>query len=77
MDDDIIRGWYKSYQQDGWKGAQSRMTQTHEAALCAWLEARFCRFTVEIRTHIAAVFDLKYSHSSCIKLLARLGFEWL
>ena len=84
MDDDIIPGWYKSYRQDGWdalaldggKGGQSRMTQTQEAALCAWLEVRFCRFIVEIRTHIAAVFDLKYFHSGCIKLLARLGFEY-
>jgi hypothetical protein len=35
LDDDTIRGWYKSYQQDGWdalafdgwKGGQSRMKQ--------------------------------------------------
>ena len=52
------------------------MTQTQEAALCAWLEARFCRSTVEIRTHIAAVFDLEYFYYGCIKHLARLGFEY-
>ena len=60
LDDDTIRGWYKSYRQagwdalafDGWKGGQSRMTQAQEAALCTWLEARFCRSTVEMRAHI-------------------------
>jgi transposase len=62
LDDDTIRGWYKSYRQDGWdalafdgwKGGQSRMKQAQEVALCAWLEARFCRSTVEIRAHVAA-----------------------
>ena len=45
-------------------------------ALCTWLEGRFCRSTVEIRSHIASGFGLDYSHSGCIKLLARLGFEY-
>lgn len=84
LDDDTIRGWYKAYRHDGWEalaldswqGGQSRMTSAQEAALCAWLEERFCRSTVEIRAHIAAEFDLDYSHSGCIKLLARLGFEY-
>jgi len=84
LDDDTIRGWHKTYLQDGWdalafdvwKGGQSRMTQAQKAALCAWLEARFCRSTVEIRAHICAEFGLDYSNSGCIKLLARLGFEY-
>ena len=84
LDDDTIRGWYKTYRQDGWdalaldgwKGGHSRMTPSQATALCAWLEARFCRSTVEIRAHVAAEFGLKYSHSGCIKLLARLGFEY-
>ena len=62
LDDDTIRSWHKTYLQDGWdalafdgwKGGQSRMTQAQEAVLCAWLEARFCRSTVEIRAHVAA-----------------------
>ena len=56
-------------------------------ALCTWLyhwlEGRFCRSTVEIRSHIASGFGLDYSHSDCIRLLAgcirllaRLGFEY-
>ena len=54
LDDDTIRGWHKTYLQDGWdalafdgwKGGQSHMTQAQQVALCAWLEARFCRSTV-------------------------------
>ena len=84
LDDDTVRGWYKRYvaegwdavAYDGWKGGQSRMSLPQEAALCGWLEGRFCRSTVEIRAHIAAAFNLSYSHSGCIKLLARLGFEY-
>jgi len=39
------------------------------------LKDRFCRSTVEIRAHISEAFGLHYSHSGCIKLLARLGFS--
>ena len=84
LDDDTIRGWYKAYSEsgwdalsvDGWKGGQSRMTADHEAALCDWLKERFCRSTIEIRSHISQAFSLHYSHSGCIKLLARQGFEY-
>lgn len=83
LDDDTIRGWYKTYREagwdalsfDGWKGGQSRMTADQEAALCDWLKDRFCRSTVEM-AHISEKFGLHYSHSGCIKLLARLGFEY-
>jgi len=84
LDDDTVRGWHKQYliegweavAYDGWKGVHSRMSQAQEGALCAWLEGRFCRSTVEIRAYILAEFALRYSHSGCIKLLARLGFEY-
>jgi transposase len=84
LDDDTIRGWYNRYRIGGWealavdrwKGGQSRMTTAQEAALCTWLEGRFCRSTVETRYHIASEFGLEYSHSGCIKFLARLGFEY-
>ena len=54
LDDDTVRGWHKQYLSegwdavayDGWKGGQARMKQAQEVALCAWLEARFCRSTV-------------------------------
>ena len=60
LDDDSIRGWYKTYREDGWgalvlngwKGGHSQMTQAHKTVLCALLEERFCHSTVEIRAHI-------------------------
>jgi transposase len=84
IDDDTIRGWYKTYRiggwdalsTDGWKGGQSRMTSAQKAELCVWLDGRFCRSTVEIWAHIEAQFSLVYSHSGCIKLMSRLGFEY-
>ena len=41
LDDDTIRGWYKTYREggwdalstDGWKGGQSRMTSAQETEL--------------------------------------------
>jgi transposase len=84
LDDDTIRGWYKTYREagwdalsiDGWKGGVSRLTAIQEAELCDWLDGRFCRSTAPIRARISKEFDLHYSHSGCIKLLARLGFEY-
>ena len=84
LDDDTVRGWHKQYLSegwdavayDGWKGGQSRLSVAQKAALCAWLEERFCRSTVEVRSYITAQFDLRYSHSGCVKLLARQGFEY-
>jgi transposase len=84
LDDDTVRSWHKQYlaedweavAYDGWKGGQSRMTTAQEVNLSAWLEERFCRSTVQIRTYMSSEFNIGYSHSGCIKLLARLGFEY-
>ena len=84
LDDDTIRGWYKTYREagwdalsiDGWKGGQARMTSAQEAELCAWLDDRFCRSAAPIIAHIAAQYGLEYAHSGCLKRLARLGFEY-
>ncbi len=84
LDDDTIRGWYKTYREGGWdalstdggKGGQSRMTSAQEVALSVWLDGRFCRSTAEIRAHISGRFGLDYSHSGCIKRLSRLGYEY-
>jgi len=54
LDDDTIRGWHKTFLQDGWdalafdgwKGGQSRMTQAQEVALCAWCAFRRIRLAV-------------------------------
>ena len=37
---------------------------------------RFCRCADEVRACILDEFSLHYSHSGCIKLLHRLGFEY-
>jgi transposase len=84
LDDDTVRGWHKQYlaegwdcvAYDGWKGGHSRLSVAQEVTLSAWLEERFCRSTVEIRAYVTAQFDLRYSHSGSVKLLARLGFEY-
>ena len=84
LDDDTIRGWYKSFRQDGWdalaldgwQGGHSRLSSDHEAMLSAWLEGRFCRSAGEVRAYITTEFGLRYSHSGCLKLLRRLGFEY-
>ena len=56
--------------------AYNRGCLSRKVFLCAWLEDRFCRSTVEIRAYVTAQFDLRYSHSGCVKLLARPGFEY-
>ena len=84
IDDDTVRCWHKQYVQGGWdfvvindwQGGTSRMTAEQEAALIVWLEGRFCRSACEISSYIAGEFGLNYSHSGCVKLLARLGFEY-
>ena len=84
LDDDTIRGWYKAFRQegwdalalDGWQGGQSRLTPDEEIKLGAWLEARFCHSAGEIRAFITAAFGLYYSHSGCLRMLGRLGFQY-
>lgn len=84
LDDDSIRNWHKHYQSGGWdelemfdwKGGKPYLSATQEVALCGWLQARLCRDTHEIRAYIEAGFGVGYSHSGCIKLLHRLGFEY-
>jgi hypothetical protein len=55
--------------------AGNRGCLSRKVFLCAWLEDCFCRSAVEIRAYVTAQFDLRYSHSGCVKLLERLGFE--
>jgi transposase len=52
------------------------MTPDQEAELYTWLEGRFCRSADEIRAYINSKFGQIYSHSGCLKLLCRLGFEY-
>lgn len=84
LDDDTVRGWFKRFEAGGWEalerfdwqGGQSHLTPAQQTALNDWLETRLCRDTGQIRAHIAAEFGVCYSHSGCLKLLHRLGFEY-
>ena len=84
LDDDTIRGRYKAFRQEGWDalaldgrhGRQSRLTPDEETKRSAWLDDRFCHSAGEIRAFITAAFGLGYSHSGCLKVLGRLGFEY-
>jgi len=89
LDDDTIRGWHKTFLQDGWdalafdgagKGGQSRNDAATGGLRCAacW-KRRFCRSTVEIRAPCsqAGVRSELLPFWLPSKLLARLGFEYL
>ncbi len=84
LDDDTIRGWFKRFDADGWEalerfdwqGSAPYLAEDQQAALSDWLEAHLCRDTGEIMAWIAARFGVNYSHSGCLKLLHRLGFEY-
>ena len=84
LDDDTVRNWHKQYQSGGldllttfdWKGGLTFLNTAQQARLCDWLETRLCRDTRPVRAHIEAEYGVKYSHSGCLKLLHRMGFEY-
>ena len=84
LDDDTVRNWYKQYQSGGldllttfdWKGGLTFLNTAQKAALCDWLNANFIRDTRPVIAFIKAGFGVQYSHSGCLKLLHRLGFEY-
>lgn len=84
LDDDTGRTRYKTTREGGWdtlssndwKRDRSRMALTQETELFEWLDGRLCSSMVEIGVHILKEFGLDYSESGCLKLPARLGFEY-
>ena len=52
------------------------MTIAQEVAVGEGLEERFCLSTAQIRAYMGTKLNIHYSHAGCIKLLARLGFEY-
>ena len=84
LDDDTLRSWHRQCLAENWeavaydgsKGGQSRMTIAQEAVLVEWLEEWSCLSTAQIRAYMSSKFNIHYSHSGCIKLLARLGFAY-
>ena len=84
LDDDTVRTWHKHYLSGGldrlttfdWKGGLTFLSKAQKVALCDWLEAHFIRDTRPIIAFVKAEFSVQYSHSGCLKLLHRLGFEY-
>jgi len=84
LDDDTVRNWHKHYLSGGldrlttfdWQGGLSFLNAAQKTALCDWLEAHFARDTRPVIAFIKAAFGVQYSHSGCLKLLHRLGFEY-
>ena len=84
LDDDTVRTWHKHYRSGGLDeltrfdchGRQGYLSEAQERALSAHLARRVHRDTGEVRAHILATHGIAYSHSGCIKLMRRLGFEY-
>ena len=84
LDDDTVRNWCKHYRSGGldelilfdWHGRPGHLSAAQEAELSAHLCERLYRDTGEVAAHIKTVYAMTYSHSGCIKLMHRLGFEY-
>ena len=84
LDDDTVRTWLKRYRAGGldemtlfdWHGRSGHLSREQEAELSAHLSQRLYRDTGEVAAHIKATYGVIYSHSGCIKVMHRLGFEY-
>lgn len=84
LDDDTVRSWLKRYRTGGldemtlfdWHGRPGHLSGAQEAGLTVHLGERLYRDTGEVAAHIKAAYGVAYSHSGCIKLMHRLGFEY-
>ncbi len=84
LDDDTVRSWLKRYRAGGlgklvlfdWHGRPGHLSQAQEAELSAHLGARLYRDTGAVAACIQATYGVTYSHSGCLKLMHRLGFEY-
>ena len=80
-----IREWRKRFENGGvdelvcfdWQGGQPQLSSAQEWELTVWLRENPCRGTNEIRAHISNEYGKSYSTSGCIKLMHRLGFEYV
>jgi len=84
INEGTVRNWRNHYFEGGqdklsifdWQGAQSRLTQAQEAELTEHLDQKLHHDCKEIGAHIGEKYDVHYSHSGCIKLMDRLGFDY-
>ncbi len=80
-----VREWHGHYVNGGldemtlfdWKGGQSLLSASQERELIEYLRENPCRDTNEIRPYLREKYGKTYSHSGCIKLMHRLGFEYV
>ncbi len=84
LDDDTIREWHKTFEQDGidglvgfhYGGRHAFLAPAQETQLKAWLERTLPRTTCEVGAYIERQFGVTYeSRSGLVALLHRLGFE--
>ena len=84
LDDDTVRSWLKRCRAGGldemtlfdWHGRPGHLSLAQEAELTLHLGERLYRDSGEVAAHIEAAYAVDYSHSGCIKLMHRLGFEY-
>jgi transposase len=84
IDDDTVRTWHKHYMSGGfdeletfdWQGGKPYLSEVQAGELTDFLDRNLHRDTNQIRAHIRQTYAQFYSKSGCIKLLARLGFEY-
>ncbi len=84
LNKDTVRERCKRYVEGGldelttfdWQGGQSWLSASEKLELAAYLRENLHRDTNEIRSLIRKKYDKYYSHSGCIKLMHKLGFEY-
>ena len=85
LDDDTVRGWRKTHDEDGVEGLRrfesggsaSHLSQAQEEELVAYVSQALPRSTREVGLFIEQVFGVIYeSRSGLIALLHRLGLEY-
>jgi len=85
LDDDTVRGWRKTYDEDGLEdlrrfeagGSASHLSQAQEEELSAFVREGLPRSTREVAVFLHQRFGVAYeSRSGLIALLHRLGFEY-
>lgn len=85
LDDDTVRGWRKTYDEQGMEGVRrfeaggsaSHLSRTQEDELIAYVSEGFPRSSREVATFLNQRFGIVYeSRSGLIALLHRLGFAY-
>jgi transposase len=85
LDDDTVRGWRKTYDENGVEGLRrfeaggslSHLSQAQEEELVVYVSQALPRSTREVGVFIEQVFGVVYeSRSGLIALLHRLGLEY-